>query len=307
MSTEMSGLREMSVEAESAAKGTVVVSVELPVTPARAWEALTEPEVAAKWFGELTQGLRQGGASRLDFGDGDFFDIVDVKLAPPQLIQYGWRFLGVGPLDTVTWRVAPADGGGCRVTVTDSEPFRSAEAAAMLREGWLDFTSRLVGFLVTGRPTRYDWRRELDGIGEIPRAPSDARTLFEDAGAQSAWLPFGGAALAEGAEFAPPDGLPPRTFAVRNLKREGADSASFRVECDGWLAPTECELELRPHGEGALLSFSHTGWEAISRDPEEQLTQRRRFCELWVAALGRARQVLESGAAGGGAFRARDA
>jgi uncharacterized protein YndB with AHSA1/START domain len=300
---DMSSVREPPAASTANAPGTVEVRVALPVAVARAWEALTEPEVVSRWFGELSPGLRQGGTARLDFGDGDFFAISNIKLATPQSVDYDWRFLGTGPVDHVRWRVAPKSGGGCSVTVTDTEPFRSPEATAMLREGWLDFTSRLVGFLTTGRRTRYDWRRELDGYAELPCSAADAQALLADAGAQADWLPFGGVTLSEGASFTTPDELPPRTFVMRNLRRESAAATSFQITCDGWLGPTECRLDLTPHGGSALLGFSHTGWESISRDPDEQLSQRRRFCGLWVEALERARTL--AGRDGDG-FHARD-
>lgn len=295
----MSSVEDPPVEPTVVGPGTVEVSLSLPVPPARALEALTEPAAVACWFGELTPGLRPRGAARLDFGDGDFFALSDIHLAPPRAVEYRWRFLGTGPLDTVRWRVAPhAD--GCTVTVNDTEPFRSPEAVAMLREGWLDFTGRLAGFLTTGQPTRYDWRRELDGSAELPCAPAKAGRLLADDEAQSAWLPFG-VPLTEGVEFTPPDGLLPRTFVVRRLRREGSSAASFEIASEGWLSHTECSLELTEHGPHSLLVFSHTGWEGISRDPAEQLAQRQRFCALWVAALERARAL-----AGGTSFHARD-
>jgi uncharacterized protein YndB with AHSA1/START domain len=108
--------------------GMVVVSVLLDVPLVEVWQALTEPQRVARWFGTLTGALRPGTSVRLDFGDGDFFTLEIIQLDPPYLLQYAWRFLGIGPLNTITWQVAPRD-KGCQVTVTDSEPERSHEAA----------------------------------------------------------------------------------------------------------------------------------------------------------------------------------
>ena len=75
--------------------GTVVVTVEVSAPIERVWQSLTEPDVASLWFGALDVQLTAGGSARLDFGDGDFFDLDSVKLNFPNVIQYDWRFLAL--------------------------------------------------------------------------------------------------------------------------------------------------------------------------------------------------------------------
>src|ERR1051325_7005653 len=144
-------------EGSSIAPGTVEITRALSASATTAWRALTDPEVVAKWFGTLTAPFRGGEDARLEFGDGDYFLLHTLRIDPPSLLQYSWRFLGIGPLDTITWRIT-ARGDGCLVTVTDTEPDRSPEAALLLRTGWMDFTGRLEEFLSRGLPTRYPWR-----------------------------------------------------------------------------------------------------------------------------------------------------
>jgi uncharacterized protein YndB with AHSA1/START domain len=291
MSNELETVQsEETISVESDAPGTVVVGVEVRAPVDVVWRSLTDSAVVASWFGDLSRELTPGGSSRLDFGDGDFFDIEAVKIDAPEALQYRWRFLGIGPQDTVTWRLEPA-GNSCRVTVTDSEPERSHEAAMMLREGWLDFTSRLVEFHATGKSARYDWRRELDVGVDIPGACAETLPTLSTPEAQSHYLPFE-APLRSGATAEISDGMQPGLFSISDVQWQSRNEVEFKLSGDGWIAPTVCRIDLIPRLKGLLLNVSHNGWERISPDPAIQLQQRRRFCEHWIAALKRARQTF---------------
>src|SRR5947209_3741587 len=166
--------------------------------PARqVWQALTDPPVVSQWLGTLTTPLAEGQNTRLDFGDGDFFTLQDVVLNRPDHLRYSWRFLGIGPLDTIDWYIIPK-GAGCRVTVTDSELERTPEAAAQLRKGWLDFTKRLKDYFVKGRPTRYSWRHDFDGSIEIDGGAEEIWDTLFGPDVLSKWLPLDGPLLDEG-------------------------------------------------------------------------------------------------------------
>jgi uncharacterized protein YndB with AHSA1/START domain len=281
-------LKEEMLAAESNAPGTVAVTVEVQSPPEAVWRSLTEPDVVAHWFGRLSEPLRSGGTARLDFGDGDFFNLESIELDPPTLLRYRWRFLAIGRQDTVTWRLELAD-GGCRVTVTDSEPGRTREAAMMLREGWLDFTKRLVDFHATGEPTRYDWRRELDVSAEILNASLDGRLTLSSPGLLANCLPFE-TPLQPGGPAEVSDGLQPRTFRLSDVTWRSENQIEFQLSGDGWAAPTTCQMNLQRRPADLLLNVSHNGWEQISPDPAEQLRQRKRFCAIWIAAFKRARR-----------------
>src|SRR4051812_44584819 len=133
--------------------------------------------------------------AQLDFGDGDFFLIDDVKVSPTTHVTYRWRFLGTSEPDVITWRLEPA-GSDTIVAVSDWHSDRDPESNQELEEGWRDFTNRLVRFLATGSNTRYDWRRTLDAAIELP-IPIDAarRLLSVDA---SRWLPLSAGGLRPG-------------------------------------------------------------------------------------------------------------
>jgi uncharacterized protein YndB with AHSA1/START domain len=271
--------------------GTVVVSVEVDAKAESVWRSLTKPEVVSCWFGELSEKLSEDGNARLDFGDGDFFDLTSISFAPPLALGYDWRFQGIGPLNIITWNIQPY-GKGCLVTVTDSEPGRSHQAALMLREGWLDFTKRLVEFHATGESTRYDWRRELD-VGIEIESPVETvwHALFAPE-AQPRWLPFN-AALQSYTDAAVLDEAEPRSLRLLDVEWQPCERVVFQLSSDEWDQPTSCKIELTEHPAGTLLNVSHNGWEEISHHQTAQLQQRKRFCALWIDALKRSRQLLE--------------
>jgi uncharacterized protein YndB with AHSA1/START domain len=271
--------------------GTVVVSVEVEATVEAVWRSLVEPAVVSRWFGELSEKLSEDGTARLDFGDGDFFALTSISFAPPLVLGYDWRFQGIGPLDTIIWNIQP-HANGCLVTVTDSEVGRSHEAAMQLREGWLDFTERLVGFHATGESTRYDWRRELD-VGIEIESPVEA--VWHDLLAPEPpplWLPFN-ASLQSETETVVLDEAEPRSLRLLDVEWQPCEQVVFQLDSEDWAKPTECKIELTVHHAGTLLNVSHNGWEEISHNRTTQLQQRKRFCALWIDALKRSRQLFE--------------
>jgi uncharacterized protein YndB with AHSA1/START domain len=272
--------------------GTVVVTVEVSAPIEKVWESLTDPDVAARWFGALDAPLAAGGSARLDFGDGDFFELDSVKLNFPNVIQYDWRFLGIGPCNSITWRIVAKD-AGCLVMVSDSQPGRPAEAAAMLREGWLDFTSRLVGYHATGKNTRYDWRRELDVGTEINASAKDVWDRLFAPEVQTQWLPFD-ATIESGRQVTVCDEPEPKQVWLENVVWQPGQQVEFQVGNKAWKQSTACRIELTARETDTLFYVSHNGWYHIDQDQSEQLNQRRRFCELWIEAVKRARQIAET-------------
>jgi len=280
-------------EDHNRAASTVSITIATGASPEMVWRALTDVAVVEKWFGDLSPGFKQGQTARLDFGDGDFFSIEDISMDRPHLLRYGWRFLGIGALDSITWRVVPK-GAGCLVTVTDSEHERSREWAQELRSGWLDFTQRLEKFLRTGARSRYDWSREIHASIELDRAPSYVmQLLFATESGQARWLPFGGFASRVESGSLIEDGLEPARFYISDVSCEGPASLRFELGCGEWLNSTGCFLEVSARRSGSMLSVRHAGWEAISWESKEQVEQRKRFCAIWINALKRARQLVE--------------
>jgi uncharacterized protein YndB with AHSA1/START domain len=284
--------QKLSIDPATTMAGVVKVTVQVSAPFDKVWQSLTDADVVAHWFGDLSSDLKSGGSARLDFGDGDFFELDSIALSPPNVIEYDWKFLGIGPTDSITWLIEPNE-SGCRVTVEDVEPGRTREAAMALREGWLDFTSRLVAFHATGHNARYDWRHDLDvGLPIRGTAQQVWVSLFAP-DAQTQWLPFK-SSIEWGACAAVVDGATPETICFDQVTWQPAQRAEFQVRSDKWNKPTTCRIELTARNDDTLVYVSHNGWEYISDDRDEQLKQRKRFCELWIESLKQASRIAEA-------------
>jgi hypothetical protein len=178
------------------------------------------------------------------------------------------------------------------VKVTDTEPERTRKAALELRKGWLDFTKRLKIFFQKGKPTRYAWRHDLDGSIELPGSINHIWDHLFETRAQALWLPLEESSLADGAEFVVGDGAESSRLRLADVVSQPPFGISFRLTYGGWLNSTQCRLELIPRKNDTLLYVSHNNWEAIHPDEEYQKHQRRRFCELWIDTLKRARHLI---------------
>jgi uncharacterized protein YndB with AHSA1/START domain len=282
-----------SILATSAARGSVSLTRTVAAPPERVFEALIDPGLARQWFGVLSAPLVEEGRARLDFEDGDFFELDSIQLHRPTRVAYGWRFLGLGPRDAIEWHIARQD-GWARVTVTDTDPLRASDWNSELCEGWKDFTSRLARYLATGENARYDWRRSLDGGAELECSENAARRLLSEE-LLPEWLPPGGAP-AEAGTWEVGDGMdPPR---VRVRRGPIAEGVSFDIDHPDWLASTRATLAVKPRGSCAMLTFCHNGWENLRGGAAYQKQQRRRFAALWVDTLFRARALAAPAAAG---------
>lgn len=283
----LGSMSELIKTAESG-PGKVEVARTLDSPPENVWEALTDPGSVIRWFGALSSPLRIGHSTRLDFGDGDFFSLTTLVIKPPYRLQYEWRFLGIGPLDTITWDIIP-EKRGCLLRVTDTEPERSREEGRLLRQGWMDFTNRLVKYLRKGKQTRYRWRHEFDASIELGMDRDALWDMLLRPGAQARWLPF---ALKEASAFTVNDGLEPSALSVRDVELIPPSQVRLEIAHEDWLCTTQCNLLLSPRRQGSLLSVSHNGWEAISLQEDYQKQQRTRFSAVWISALQRARHLI---------------
>ncbi len=271
--------------------GTAQVSVLVPAAVVAVWAALTERDVVGRWFGDLSGTLTQGGANRLDFGDGDFFEIDDVVPEPPHRLSYQWRFLGTGPRNAIDWSIEPLK-DQCRVTVTDAEASRTPAGVAEMIEGWTDFLQRLRDYCATGQNTRYAWRQEFDGSIELPIAAAEAFDRLTSAEGQRHWLPWSASAIAPGTPVAMTDNGQPADLTIVTVNRDGKLAMRLSLASLQWLAPTNCSIEIRPWPRGSLLVISHSGWQAISARDDDRATQRHRFSALWIQALRTAQQCV---------------
>ena len=279
--------------AAEGAPGTARVTVDVNASAEQLWRALTDADIAARWFGNLSSSLAPGGRHRLDFGDGDFFTISDVRCDAPRRLQYRWRFLGTGPENLITWDLAPGPETTV-VTVNDHEENRSQAGVQDLTEGWTDFLGRLERYFATGQDTRYDWRREFDGAIEFPVSAERAMECLVFRPDAHRWLPWKPAEISENLEISIGDGMEPERFTISALARLDESSISFELGAEAWNGNTKCTLRIRPHGSGSILVVAHSDWEAVSKDDADRMLQHKRFGALWIAALEAAKACVDS-------------
>jgi uncharacterized protein YndB with AHSA1/START domain len=121
--------------------------VVLPVTPDRLWEALTEPDALAGWFGaEVEWDLTPGGRARfVGAHDGDRHGRVD-DVAPGRHLRFRWwPDDDEEAVSEVSYRLDPEE-MGTRLTVTERRVAAAPSARACLTTGgWDGWDDRLVG------------------------------------------------------------------------------------------------------------------------------------------------------------------
>lgn len=101
--------------------------VMIAASPRDVWDALTDPQELAAWFGAEAQiDLRVGGAIRFTWPDGTERRGLVVDLDAPRRLAWRWRELGSSSHGltssdaTVVEFLVEADQEGSRVTVTES-------------------------------------------------------------------------------------------------------------------------------------------------------------------------------------------
>jgi uncharacterized protein YndB with AHSA1/START domain len=269
--------------------GLARVSIKTSVPVEAAFDALVRADQLTSWLGTPTVPLRAGGATRIEFGDGDFFAIDHIAITRPTRVRYTWRFLGLGSENRITWTVA-ARGAQTVVTVSDEQPERDDREVEHMREGWSDFLDRLARYLASGVRTRYDWRREIEASVELACSTDEAAARLFAPDALDRWQPWRAGAWQAGANLQVVDGRDPAELQLVELAR-GANELHLAVAAPHWRHPTHCELKLAPRRAGAMLTMSHTGWDQTADSDEGQHYQRERFCGLWIESLTRAQAL----------------
>ena len=278
----------MSNDAELPPDDRVRVIVNVPVGRDEMWRSITAPARVDSWFGTLQRPMRAGTETRVDFGDGDFFDIAVDEVEPGSRLAFRWRFLGVGPECRIVWQVS-GDRSASTLTVDDDCPDRPAAERAQLRAGWLDFVDRLSGHLMTGRPTRYEWRPEIDGSVVLPTGdwhPLRPENLAD-------WLPIATDGTGSGWFFIV-DSEGPRRFAVHDWRLEPDRALSFAVEIPSARATTAARARAERTARGTTLSVEHHGWHRLGLSDLQSRMLRHRFAATWAAALSAAEERAHS-------------
>jgi uncharacterized protein YndB with AHSA1/START domain len=252
----------------------------------RVWLAMRDPARLSLWFGDLDRPWQRGGVGRVDFGDGDFFDVVTRDVVEGRLIDFDWSFLGLAPTARIRWTLTSLP-DGTEITVADHQADRTPAEVDELVAGWTDFWERLGRFLDTGHTSRYGQRDEIDGGVVLPcdAAPLNPCTIHR-------WLPVASDGLNLRWFFViDEDG--PRRFRLTDWQA-GPDQVTFSVEIPGADRPTSCSLRVEPVAQRQRLSFSQTGWGRLGLSDSRVRLLRRRFTTTWVEALERARELAGS-------------
>jgi uncharacterized protein YndB with AHSA1/START domain len=284
-----------------AADGTVRVATQTAAAVDEAWRALTEPARVEQWLGVLSGELSPGARVRLDFEDGDFFDLELREVAKP-VLRWTWRFMGCGPRDTIELRVDEGPGDS-RVTVTDHEPRRNRDDLLELGQGWRDFLTRLQRHLATGERSRYDWRGDVDVWIDLPVEVEAAKRIAIGSAAEWLPLPAGAANLLAADALVLQDGGEPAEFAIERLAGTGPASVRFDLRPAGVDGSLPTRIAVLARGGDARLAIGQTGFRDLPGDDAARRRMRERFAMAWLSAARRARALAEPApvAAGEGA------
>ena len=141
---------------------TQVYQVFIKAPPQQIWDAITKPELTAKYFhGSLVDSTFEVGAEYRSYSPDRSQLWVDgeiVESDPPRRLQHTWRSLyneesAAEPPSRVTWEIEPSEGGVSKLTVVHDELGASPKtAASVYGEGWMYVLSGLKTLLETGEP-----------------------------------------------------------------------------------------------------------------------------------------------------------
>jgi uncharacterized protein YndB with AHSA1/START domain len=127
----------------------------IKTTPERLWEAITDPEMRAKYsFGVQTESDWTNGSSYRSSVPGviDIAEGENVEVDPPRRLVQSFRALWSDEVKSagtsrVTWEIEPV-GSSCRLRVTHDQ--LDADANSELYGGWMMILSGLKTLLETG-------------------------------------------------------------------------------------------------------------------------------------------------------------
>lgn len=150
-------MTEQTVDQPVVATTTQVYDLYIKATPEAIFEAITKPEFTSRYFygariAVSPDAYVSTGPDGSDWGSG-----ATMEFDPPRRVVHEWHAnydpnLGDEPASRVTWEIAPADGGICRLTVTHDRLEQSPRTAASVAGGWMLVLSGLKTLLETGEP-----------------------------------------------------------------------------------------------------------------------------------------------------------
>jgi uncharacterized protein YndB with AHSA1/START domain/DNA-binding transcriptional ArsR family regulator len=148
--------RQLEREEAFMDKPKLVYVTYIATTPQRLWDALTDPELTARYWGHRNVSTWVKGDSwehrRLDDGGADLIGTI-LEVDPPRRLAHTWASPDdadqPGRHSRVTFDIEP-DGEIVRLTLTHED--LSADQIEGTNKGWARVLSSLKSFLETGRP-----------------------------------------------------------------------------------------------------------------------------------------------------------
>ncbi len=146
---------------------TQVYQVYIKATPERIWQAITDPEMIAKFFfGTRLDAPLTVVGSRVRSWSPDrsklWTDNEVLEADPPRRLVHTWRSLYDEDLageqeSRVTWEIEPQEGGYSKLTLVHDRLEGAPKTAASVSGGWMLIISGLKTLLETGEPlTRFE-------------------------------------------------------------------------------------------------------------------------------------------------------
>jgi uncharacterized protein YndB with AHSA1/START domain len=137
---------------------TQVYQVFIKASPEKIWQAITTPDVTARYFhGARIEATPERyishGPDGDSWGDGPVFEYD-----PPRRLVHEWRSLYDPDMASeepsrVTWEIEPHEGGYCMLTVTHDQLGAAPKTAASVSgPGWMFVLSGLKTLMETGSP-----------------------------------------------------------------------------------------------------------------------------------------------------------
>lgn len=284
----------------------LVSEVRIPADPDTVWAALTDPGAVALWFGVITGGrwAVAGAETMLDFEDGEFFWCRTEEATPPAdgrpgTLRHYWRWVGIGPVATVTWTVR-GEGDATVVIATEEAINPPSDWRSWNGMGWPGILEQLAGYIRTGTNWRWPWRRMGPFVqAEVGAPPFEAWEALTSAGAVKHWLQRAAGSLAPGDPMTVVMGDasgPIELSATRHVEAAQEFPSylpylEFELKRRRWALPLGGRLWVEPAGLGrSLLQVFVHGWENL--DLADPLEERRLLTDFWVGAMRRAQTMF---------------
>ena len=139
---------------------TQVYQLYINASPERLWDAITNPQIVAKFFhgAQVESTYEIGSKLRSLSPDGSqvWGENTILECDPPHLLVHTWRSLydptlAAEPESRVTWQIEAQPGGQSRLTLTHDRLEDSPATAASVK-GWSYIVSNLKTVVETGEP-----------------------------------------------------------------------------------------------------------------------------------------------------------